>query len=98
MILTPTTFSDHRDQYRECFRQDEFEQHCGLSAGARQSEPFGRGGALRGLRYQCRRPQGKLVQVITGAIFDVVVDIRAALPTYGQWLGRRLNAELGELI
>ncbi|MGL4907147.1 MAG: dTDP-4-dehydrorhamnose 3,5-epimerase family protein [Plesiomonas sp.] len=51
-----------------------------LSAGARQSELFGRG-LLRGLHYQRYRPQGKLVLVVTGAIFDVVVDIRAALPT-----------------
>lgn len=99
MILTPTTFSDHRGQYRECFRQDEFEQHCGHYPLEQDtlSRSVG-GGTLRGLHYQHRRPQGKLVLVITGAIFDVVVNIWAASPTYGQWLSRRLNAELGELI
>ncbi|MFE8729150.1 dTDP-4-dehydrorhamnose 3,5-epimerase family protein [Aeromonas hydrophila] len=56
------------------------------------------GGTLRGLHYQHCRLQGKLVLVITGAIFDVVVSIRAASPVYGQSLGCRLNAELGELI
>ncbi len=98
MILTPTTFSDHRGQFRECFRQDEFEQHCGHYPLVQDNLSRSIGGTLRGLHYQCNRPQGKLVQVISGTIFDVAVDVRPASPTYGQWLGCLLNAELGELI
>jgi len=97
VILTPTTFSDHRGQFRECFRQDEFEQHCGHYPLVQDNLSRSVGGTLRGLHYQCSRPQGKLVQVISGTIFDVAVDIRPASPTYGQWLGCQLNAALGEL-
>ncbi|TNH80220.1 dTDP-4-dehydrorhamnose 3,5-epimerase [Aeromonas sobria] len=98
MILTPTTFSDHRGQFRECFRQAEFEQHCGNYPLVQDNLSRSVGGTLRGLHYQRCRPQGKLVQVISGTIFDVVVDIRPASPTYGKWLGCLLNAELGGLI
>lgn len=98
MILTLTTFSDHRGQYLECFRQDEFEQHCGHYPLEQDTLSRSVGGTFRGLHYQHRRPQGKLVQVINGTIFDVAVDIRPASPTYGQWLGCQLNAERGELI
>lgn len=98
MILTPTTFSDHRGQFRECFRQDEFEQHCGHYPLVQDNLSRSVGGTLRGLHYQRNRPQGKLIQVISGTIFDVAVDIRPASPTYGQWFGCRLDAELGELI
>ncbi|MFM4968279.1 dTDP-4-dehydrorhamnose 3,5-epimerase family protein [Aeromonas veronii] len=97
IILSPTTFSDHRGQFRECFRQDEFEQHCGHYPLVQDNLSRSVGGTLRGLHYQRNRPQGKLVQVISGTIFDVAVDIRPASPTYGQWLGCRLNAELGGL-
>ncbi|MFM5340991.1 dTDP-4-dehydrorhamnose 3,5-epimerase [Aeromonas veronii] len=98
MILTPTTFSDHRGQFRECFRQDEFEKHCGHYPLVQDNLSRSVGGTLRGLHYQRNRPQGKLIQVISGTIFDVAVDIRPASPTYGQWLGCQLNAALGELI
>ncbi|MBW3782359.1 dTDP-4-dehydrorhamnose 3,5-epimerase [Aeromonas veronii] len=98
IILTPTTFSDHRGQFRECFRQDEFEQHCGHYPLVQDNLSRSVGGTLRGLHYQRSRPQGKLVQVISGSIFDVAVDIRPASPTYGQWLGCLLNADIGGLI
>jgi len=96
--LTPTTFSEHRGQFRECFRQDEFENHCGHYPLVQDNLSRSVGGTLRGLHYQRNRPQGKLVQVISGTIFDVAVDIRLASSTYGQWLSCRLNAELGGLI
>lgn len=98
MILTPTTFSDHRGQFRECFRQEEFEHYCGRYFFVQDNLSRSVGGALRGLHYQRTCPQGKLVQVITGCIFDVAVDIRPASLTYGHWVGHILDAERGELM
>ncbi|MGL5452242.1 MAG: dTDP-4-dehydrorhamnose 3,5-epimerase [Aeromonas sp.] len=98
MILTPTTHSDHRGLFRECFRQAEFEQHCGPFSLVQDNLSRSVGGTLRGLHYQRSQPQGKLVQVMNGTIFDVAVDIRPGSPSYGQWLGYELNAEQGELI
>lgn len=98
MILTPEIFSDHRGNFRECFRQEEFEQYCGQYLFVQDNLSHSIGGTLRGLHYQRSRPQGKLVQVINGSIFDVAVDIRPASPTYGHWVSHILNAELGELM
>lgn len=98
MILTPTTFSDHRGQFRECFRQEEFERYCGRYFFVQDNISHSVGGTLRGLHYQCLRPQGKLVQVLSGCVFDVAVDIRPASPTYGHWVGHILDAALGELM
>jgi dTDP-4-dehydrorhamnose 3,5-epimerase len=98
MILTPTTFSDHRGQFRECFRKAEFERHCGHYPLVQDNLSRSVGGTLRGLHYQRSRPQGKLVQVISGIIFDVAVDIRPGSSTYGQWMGCILDADRGELI
>lgn len=71
----------------ECFRQSEFELHCGEYKFVQDNLSRSFGGTLRGLHYQQRYPQGKLVQVITGTIFDVAVDIRGDSPTYGTWGG-----------
>jgi len=98
MILTPTTFADHRGRFRECFRQEEFERYCGRYLFVQDNVSHSVGGTLRGLHYQCSRPQGKLVQVLSGRVFDVAVDIRPASPTYGHWLGHILDAALGELM
>lgn len=98
MILTPATFYDHRGQFRECFRKTEFELHCGHYPLVQDNLSHSVGGTLRGLHYQRSRPQGKLVQVISGSIFDVVVDIRSGSSTYGQWMSCVLDADRGELI
>ncbi|WP_421228017.1 dTDP-4-dehydrorhamnose 3,5-epimerase [Aeromonas enteropelogenes] len=97
-ILTPATFSDHRGDFRECFRQEEFERYYGRYLFVQDNLSHSVGGTLRGLHYQRSRPQGKLIQVISGSIFDVAVDIRPASPTYGHWVSHILNAELGELM
>lgn len=98
MVLTPEIFTDHRGDFHECFRQKEFEHHCGHYLFVQDNLSHSVGGTLRGLHYQCSRPQGKLVQVITGRIFDVAVDIRPASSTYGNWVGHILDAERGELM
>ncbi|WP_354688942.1 dTDP-4-dehydrorhamnose 3,5-epimerase [Aeromonas sp. 19NY04SH05-1] len=98
IVLTPETFSDHRGDFRECFRQEEFEHHCGRYLFVQDNLSHSIGGTLRGLHYQRSRPQGKLIQVISGSIFDVAVDIRPTSPTYGHWVSHILNSELGELM
>lgn len=98
MVLTPEIFPDHRGDFRECFRQKEFEHYCGDCFFVQDNLSRSVGGTLRGLHYQRSRPQGKLVQVITGKIFDVAVDIRLASPTYGHWVGHILDSEQGELM
>lgn len=98
IVLTPDILSDHRGDVRECFRQEEFEHHCGQYSFVQDNVSRSVGGTLRGLHYQRSRPQGKLIQVITGRIFDVAVDIRLASPTYGHWVGHILDAQSGELM
>ncbi|MFM5062042.1 dTDP-4-dehydrorhamnose 3,5-epimerase [Aeromonas veronii] len=98
MVLTPEIFSDHRGDFRESFRQQEFEYYCGHYLFVQDNLSRSVGGTLRGLHYQRSRPQGKLVQVISGQIFDVAVDIRPSSSTYGNWVSHILDAERGELM
>lgn len=98
MILTPEIFSDYRGDFRESFRQDEFEHYCGYHSFVQDNLSRSVGGTLRGLHYQRTHPQGKLVHVISGRIFDVAVDVRPASSTYGHWVGHILDAVRGELM
>lgn len=98
MILKPQVLSDHRGEFMECFRQSEFELHCGMYNFVQDNLSRSYGGTLRGLHYQQHYPQGKLVHVITGTIFDVAVDVRVGSPTYGAWVGHVLSADKGELM
>ena len=93
MILMPEIFFDHRGDFRESFRQKEFEHYCGHYSFVQDNLSRSVGGTLRGLHYQCSHPQGKLIQVITGQIFDVAVDIRKSSPTFGKWVGVHLSGE-----
>jgi dTDP-4-dehydrorhamnose 3,5-epimerase len=97
-ILTPTTYIDARGSFRECFRQSEFESLCGSHQFVQDNLSRSIRGTLRGLHYQRTKPQGKLVQVIQGCIFDVAVDIRPSSLTYGKWVGYILDAQFGELM
>ncbi|MDF8327478.1 dTDP-4-dehydrorhamnose 3,5-epimerase [Aeromonas salmonicida] len=98
IILTPRIYRDKRGEFMECFRQSEFELYCGEHKFVQDNLSRSFGGTLRGLHYQQRYPQGKLVQVMTGTIFDVAVDIRVGSPTYGTWVGHILSADQGELM
>lgn len=98
MVLTPEIFSDHRGDFRESFRQAEFEHYCGHYSFVQDNLSRSVGGALRGLHYQRSHPQGKLVQVINGRIFDVAVDVRPTSRTYGHWVGHILDAQSGQLM
>ncbi|BBT96038.1 dTDP-4-dehydrorhamnose 3,5-epimerase [Aeromonas veronii] len=98
MVLTPETWSDQRGYFRECFRQSEFEGHCGRHRFVQDNVSHSLGGTLRGLHYQRTHPQGKLVQALSGRIFDVAVDIRPTSASYGHWVGHILDAQSGELM
>ena len=91
--IEPHLFGDARGFFMETYQVAKFVEG-GITAQFLQDNHSGsRQGSLRGLHYQIRRPQGKLVRVIVGAVYDVAVDIRRSSPTFGKWVGRVLSAE-----
>lgn len=84
---------DERGDFMELFRHELFTWRCGDFCFVQDNLSRSRQGTLRGLHYQIERPQGKLVQVISGTIFDVAVDLRLSSPTHGQWVGLHLDAD-----
>ncbi len=94
-LIEPKVFGDARGFFLESFRQDLFNQATGTNyAFIQDNHSRSSKGVLRGLHYQLPpHAQGKLVRVISGAVFDVAVDIRRSSPTVGQWVGAELSAE-----
>lgn len=92
LIIEPKVFGDSRGFFFESFNQRDFSAATGTDFNFVQDN-FSRSakGVLRGLHYQLGQPQGKLVRVVRGAVFDVAVDIRPASPTFGAWVGLELN-------
>jgi dTDP-4-dehydrorhamnose 3,5-epimerase len=95
-IIEPAVFGDSRGFFYESFNHRDFAEIVGMPA---TSVPFVQDNhsrsahrVLRGLHYQLRQPQGKLVRVVSGEVFDVAVDIRRASPSFGRWFGTRLSA------
>lgn len=94
LVFEPTVFGDDRGFFYESYNARQFSQMTGLSVNfVQDNHSRSAKNVLRGLHYQVRQPQGKLVRVISGAIFDVVVDIRASSPFFGRWIGVELSAE-----
>lgn len=94
LVLEPKVFGDKRGFFFESYNQRNFEEATGLKASfVQDNHSRSARGVLRGLHYQIRRPQGKLIRVIAGEIFDVAVDLRRSSPTFGRWVGVRLSAE-----
>jgi dTDP-4-dehydrorhamnose 3,5-epimerase len=92
-IIEPEVFGDERGFFMETYRESNFVQ-AGIAAHFVQDNHSGsRQGTLRGLHYQIQQPQGKLVRVIAGEIFDVAVDIRRSSATFGQWVGANLSSQ-----
>jgi dTDP-4-dehydrorhamnose 3,5-epimerase len=92
-LITPQVFGDERGFFMETYRASLFEA-AGLPHQFVQDNHSGsRRGALRGLHYQIHQSQGKLVRVVAGEVFDVVVDIRRSSPTFGKWVGVSLSAQ-----
>ena len=93
LLIKPQVNGDARGFFMETYHQQKFAEH-GLAMTFVQDNHSGSvQGTLRGLHYQIRQTQGKLVRVAVGEIFDVAVDIRKSSPTFGQWVGEILSAE-----
>ena len=94
LVLTPRSFGDERGFFFESFNARVFSENTGENVQfVQDNHSKSSRGVLRGLHYQLGKPQGKLVRVIEGAIFDVAVDIRKGSPTFGQWVGVELTAD-----
>jgi len=98
VLMTPRIFGDERGFFMETFRQQAFEEHCAKLSFVQDNHSLSSQGILRGLHYQHEKPQGKLVRVTQGEVFDVAVDMRRNSPTYGQWVGQILSAENKQLL
>ena len=92
-LIEPKVFDDKRGLFFESFNQKQFEEAIGKAVSlAQDNHSRGVKNVLRGLHYQIQRPPGKLVRVVQGEVFDVVVDLRESSPTFGQWIGEVLSA------
>jgi dTDP-4-dehydrorhamnose 3,5-epimerase len=94
LIIEPRVFGDDRGFFYESFNKKKFADTSGVNAEfVQDNHSKSAKGVLRGLHYQIKQPQGKLVRVISGEVFDVAVDIRKSSPSFGQWVGFKLSAE-----
>lgn len=93
VLVEPRVFGDHRGFFMETWHEEKFSK-AGINASFVQDNYSLSGkGILRGLHYQIKRPQGKLVRVVRGEVFDVAVDLREGSPTFGKWVGEVLSGE-----
>ena len=94
LLIEPKVFGDERGFFFESFNQRRFREASGLPGDfVQDNHSRSARNVLRGLHYQIRQPQGKLVRVTAGEVFDVAVDIRRGSPTFGRWVGQVLSAE-----
>jgi dTDP-4-dehydrorhamnose 3,5-epimerase len=94
MVIEPKVFGDARGFFFESFNQQAFNEATGTNVNfVQDNHSRSAKGVLRGLHYQLQQPQGKLVRVVRGAVFDVAVDIRKSSPTFGQWVGVELSED-----
>lgn len=94
ILFEPTVHGDERGFFFESFNQQRFEEAVERKVTfVQDNHSRSNKGVLRGLHYQMKQPQGKLVRVIRGEVFDVAVDIRKGSPTFGQWVGEYLSEE-----
>ncbi|GAB4524923.1 MAG: dTDP-4-dehydrorhamnose 3,5-epimerase [Pleurocapsa sp.] len=93
LIIEPQVFGDDRGFFLESFNEAKFQEQTGVKTQFVQDNHSRSGqNVLRGLHYQIKQPQGKLVRVVTGEVLDIAVDIRKSSPTFGQWVGCILSA------
>ena len=93
-IIQPTFYGDERGEFYESYNQQRFSELIGLHPiFIQDNHTSSAKGCLHGLHYQIAQPQSKLVRVVSGAIFDVAVDIRKSSPSFGRWTGTTLTAE-----
>lgn len=96
VLCRPPVFRDRRGYFRERFRRDQYAAHGIDRDFVQTNQSYSTQGVLRGMHFQLKRPQAKLVSVLVGRVYDVVVDVRRGAPTFGQWLGLEITAEGGE--
>lgn len=94
LILEPKVFGDDRGFFFESFNERDFKQATGLGVSfVQDNHSKSSKGVLRGLHYQIQHPQGKLVRVVQGSVFDVAVDLRRSSSNFGKWVGMELTAD-----
>ncbi|GBL08857.1 dTDP-4-dehydrorhamnose 3,5-epimerase [Microcystis aeruginosa NIES-2519] len=94
LIIEPQVYGDDRGFFLESFNQKDFREKTGVNTTfVQDNHSMSLKNVLRGLHYQIPNPQGKLVRVVSGSVFDVAVDARKGSPTFGQWVGCVLSAE-----
>ncbi|OWP49118.1 dTDP-4-dehydrorhamnose 3,5-epimerase [Pseudomonas nitroreducens] len=92
LVIEPQVFGDSRGFFFESYNQQKFEMALARKVDfVQDNHSRSSRGVLRGLHYQIRQPQGKLVRVVQGEVFDVAVDLRRSSPTFGQWVGQVLS-------
>lgn len=93
MVLEPLVFDDERGFFMETYHKERYNERGMPATFVQDNLSFSRAGTLRGLHFQHPNGQAKLVQVLSGHVFDVTVDIRNGSPTFGQWIGIHLSDE-----
>ena len=94
LIIEPAVFGDERGFFFESFNERRWQELTGVDLHfVQHNHSRSAGGVLRGLHYQIQQPQGKLVRVVAGEVFDVAVDIRRSSASFGQWYGTLLSAD-----
>lgn len=94
LFIEPQVFGDERGFFFESLNLRAFREKTGLDVNfVQDNHSRSRKGVLRGIHYQIRQPQGKLVRVVSGEVFDVAVDLRKSSPTFGKWVGTTLSAD-----
>jgi len=93
ILVQPRVFEDDRGFFLETYHRPRYDEKGIRPAFVQDNHSHSRKGSVRGLHYQLKHPQGKLIYVVTGRIFDVALDIRRGSPTFGNWCGAILSAE-----
>ncbi|MBH8553155.1 dTDP-4-dehydrorhamnose 3,5-epimerase [Nostocaceae cyanobacterium CENA357] len=94
LVIEPQIFEDDRGFFYESYNERVFLETVGISEHfVQDNHSRSSKNVLRGLHYQIQQPQGKLIRVVSGTVFDVAVDLRKSSPTFGQWVGTNLTAE-----
>jgi len=93
ILIEPQVFGDERGFFMETYRADQFAAAGIPATFVQDNHSRSKRGTLRGLHYQIRQAQGKLVRVVLGEVLDVAVDLRRSSPTFGKWVGLQLSAE-----
>ena len=91
LLIEPSVHKDERGHFLEIFQQQHFNETLGPFEWTQDNVSSSKKGTVRGLHFQWPKPQGKLVTVMAGQIFDVAVDIRVGSPSFGQWVGQVLD-------